>query len=79
MKKEYSKDLGFTFIETKKGEIIINHFGRKATILRNNKAMKFKESIEVLVLDEQQQLMARLTGNYKRGNEKLAKGHNRNK
>jgi len=41
--------------------------------------MKFKESIEVLVLDEQQQLMARLTGNYKRGNEKLAKGHNRNK
>ncbi|MEE9429892.1 MAG: hypothetical protein V3V16_02560 [Melioribacteraceae bacterium] len=79
MKKEHSKDLGFTFIETKESEIIINHFGRKATILRNNRAMKFKESVEVSTPDEQQQLMARLTGNYKRGNERLAKKHNRNK
>ncbi|MCP5064202.1 MAG: hypothetical protein GY936_17310 [Ignavibacteriae bacterium] len=66
-------------METKKSEIIINHYGRKATTLRSIRAMEFKESIEISTLDEQQHLMARLTGNYKRGNERLAKRHNRNK
>ncbi len=35
--------------------------------------MEFNESISTLSFDEQQQLMARLTGNYKRGNERIAK------
>jgi hypothetical protein len=73
MKKEHCEDLGFTFIGTKKGEIIINHYGRKATTLRSNRAMEFKEDIDTSTFDEQQQLMARLTGNYKRGNERSAK------
>ncbi|MCP4603373.1 MAG: hypothetical protein GY847_23130 [Proteobacteria bacterium] len=79
MKKEHDKDLGFTFMETKKGDIIINHYGRKAITLRNNRAIEFKEDIDNSTFDEQQQLMARLTGNYKRGNERLAKYHPRNK
>ena len=74
-----NEDLGFSFIETKKCEIIIWHYGRMATTLRDNKAMKFIESIYTLSFDEQQQLMARLTGNYKRGNERIAKKHHRNK
>ncbi len=78
-KKEYCEDLGFTFIETKKSEIIINHYGRKATTLRGYRAIEFKEIIDISTFDEQQQLMARLTGNYKRGNERLAKKHPRNK
>ncbi len=78
MEKEHCGDLGFTFIETKKGEIIINRYGRKATMLRSNRAMEFKTEMKTSTSDEQQQLMARLTGNYKRGNERLAKQHPRN-
>ncbi len=76
---EHCEDLGFIFRETKKSEIIISHYGRKATTLRGNRAIEFNEIIDTLPFDEQQQLMARLTGNYKRGNEKLAKNHPRNK
>ncbi len=78
-KNEHCEDLGFIFRETKKSEIIISHYGRKATTLRGNRAIEFNEIIDTLPFDEQQQLMARLTGNYKRGNEKLAKNHPRNK
>ncbi len=74
-----NEDLGFSFVETKKCEIIIWHYERTATTLRNIKAMKFKESISALSFDEQQLLMARITGNYKRGNERIAKKHHRNK
>jgi len=79
MKNENYGDLGFTFIETKKSEIIINHYGRRATTLRSLRAIEFKENIDNLTVAQQQHLMARLTGNYKRGNERLAKKHDRNK
>jgi hypothetical protein len=78
MKDESSEDLGFTFLETKKGEILVRRFGRAVTTLRGNRARRFKEDIRVLAFDEQQQLMARLTGNYRRGNERKAKNHPRN-
>ena len=79
MKKEHCEDLRFTFIETKTGEIIIHHFGRKAITLRSDRAIKFLQDSNVSTIKDQQQLMARLTGNYKRGNEKFAKKHPRNK
>jgi len=72
------EDLGFTFLETKNGEILIRHFGRTATTLRGHRARTFKEDIETLAFGEQQQLMARITGNYRRGNERQAKNHPRN-
>ncbi len=72
-------DLGFTFIETKKGDVIISHHGRKASTLRGNRAIKFIQDMDDSTFDEQQQLMARLTGNYKRGNERSAKRHARNR
>ncbi|MCB0751870.1 MAG: hypothetical protein KDC52_10380 [Ignavibacteriae bacterium] len=72
-------DLGFTFIKNKKQEIIINRYGNKITVLRNKKALEFIEDIKFLNFEDQQQLIARLTGNYKRGNEKQAKKHFRNK
>lgn len=45
----------------------IHHHGRKAATLRNAAARKFLADVE---RSEPQQLMARLTGNYKRGNER---------
>ena len=65
-----SGDLGFTFRETKNGDIIIYRHNKQVTILRGNKATKAKGDLSALTDVEEQQLLARLTGNYKRGNEK---------
>jgi len=78
MRDETDENLGFTFLETKRGEILIKRFGQGIATLRGNRAKAFKEDMEILGFDEQQQLMARLTGNYKRGNERQAKNHPRN-
>ena len=78
IRDESGEDLGFSFFETKKSEIQIRRFGRIVTTLRGNRARTFKADIGALTFDEQQQFMARLTGNYKRGNEKQAKNHPRN-
>ena len=71
-------DLGFTY-KTKNGEVTIYHHGRKATTLRGMKAAEFIEDTELEDSDSMQQLMARLTGNYKHGNERTAKNHPRNR
>ena len=74
----HSEDLGFTAQE-KSGEITIFHNGRKATSLRGSKAAEFKDDLARLSFSERQQQMARLTGNYKRGNERAAREHPRNR
>lgn len=72
-------DLGFTYDLRKNGDVIINHNGRIAATLRGNKAKEFKEQIEPLPENDMQQLMARLTGNYKHGNERQAENHPQNR
>ncbi len=72
-------DLGFTFNENKKGEVIIHHVHKLAATLRNNKAVNFMDDIDRSSFKEQQILMARITGKYKFGNERMAKNHIRNK
>lgn len=50
------------------GETVeIRHHGRKAATLRKAAARKFLTEVET---SDPQQLMARATGNYKRGNER---------
>lgn len=71
-------NLGFVFVD-KSGEVTLYHHGRKATTLRGVKAVEFREEVKINSFEEQQQLMARLTGNYKRGNEKLAKNKRSNR
>lgn len=66
-------DLGFTYLATKKGDVLISRDGKRIVILAGKEAAKFLSGIDTLSFDEQQQRMARVTGNYKRGNEKLAK------
>lgn len=56
-------------------QIIIYHNGRRATMLRGPKARQFLEDVES---GAEQELMARVTGNYKRGNERQARNHPRN-
>jgi hypothetical protein len=54
----------------------VTHHGRPAAVLRNEKARRFLQDVEA---GDPQQVMARVTGNYKRGNERVAKRHPRNK
>ncbi|NNF98617.1 MAG: hypothetical protein HKM93_04510 [Desulfobacteraceae bacterium] len=71
--------MGFTFTKTKKAEFIIHHNGRRAAVLRGKRALAFREDMISLSFADLQQLMARLTGNYKHGNERTAKNHPRNR
>jgi hypothetical protein len=66
---------GFEWIVRGK-EVVISHHGREAAVLRGEKARQFVRDAES---SDPQLLMARLTGNYKRGNERTAKSHPRNR
>ena len=71
-------DLGFTF-EKLGNDVHIYHRGVKACSLRGDKASMFFADISSSDIKKQQHIMARLTGNYKRGNERGAKRHPRNR
>jgi len=72
-------NLGFTFRHAKNGRVVISHHGKLATTLRSDKATSFMLDMHDLGFRGQQQEMARITGNYRRGNERLAKKHPRNR
>lgn len=57
------------------GDVVIRHHGRRATTLRADAAERFLIDVET---HDPQELMARFTGNYKRGNERTARNHPRN-
>ncbi len=75
---EADPDLGFTYHVRKSGEIEIRHHGRVAAILRGAAAAGFLAEAEA-GFAVAQQAMARVTGNYKRGNERAACNHPRNR
>ena len=74
-----SQDLGFSYRIRRNGELEILHHGRVASILRGSDADDFLAEVEAADEDDAQQLMARITGNYKRGNERRARQHPRNR
>jgi hypothetical protein len=67
---------GFEFMVGAGGDVQIFHHGTLATTLRGRRAVDFLDDVEA---GDEQQLMARLTGNYKRGNERVARNHPRNR
>ena len=67
---------GFDWVERKNGDVIITHHGRTATTLRGQRAREFLDDVSG---GDDQELMARLTGNYRRGNERQARNHPRNR
>jgi len=72
-------DLGFTYRIRKNGEVEIFHRGRLASTLRGTDAEDFKREAPDEGSADAQQLMARVTGNYKHGNERKASEHHRNR
>jgi hypothetical protein len=70
-----NKPEGFRYELRKNGDVVIFHHRQVAAVLRGTKASTFL--IEINDADDQE-LMARLTGNYKRGNERTSASHPRN-
>jgi hypothetical protein len=66
---------GFAFRVARSGEVRVTHHGRPAAVLRGEAARRFLDDVDA---GDPQQVMARVTGNYKRGNERIAKRHPRN-
>ena len=73
-----SMSLGFSF-QIKDSKVIIFRGGSKISVIGGKQAMDFINIYENLTDDELQQRIARLSGNYKRGNERLARNHYRNR
>ncbi|GAA0367286.1 hypothetical protein [Micromonospora gifhornensis] len=67
---------GFTYRLRKNGDVELLHHGRLATVLRGAAAARFLIDVDS---SDPQELMARVTGNYKHGNERTAKKHPRNR
>jgi hypothetical protein len=67
---------GFAYDVQRGGEVVITHRGRRATVLRGLRAVEFVDEVES---GDAQQVMARWTGSYKRGNERTARAHPRNR
>jgi len=71
-------DLGFA--NTQQGAVThILHHGKAAATLRADKALSVGKKLADASPEDQQQLMARLTGNDKRGNERAGRSHPRRK
>ena len=64
---------GFRFSRNKNGEVIIHHHGKLAANLKGRTAQKFLVSTESTSEYALQLKMAKLTGNYKHGNERQGK------
>ncbi|CAN7161818.1 hypothetical protein [Knoellia sp. LjRoot47] len=67
---------GFDWTQRTDGSVVITHHGAVATVLRGRRAQDFVDDAES---GDEQELMARVTGNYKHGNERTAKNHPRNR
>jgi hypothetical protein len=59
---------GFAYEVRASGEVVVRHHGRRAATLRGTVAARFLD--DLAAGGDEQQLLARLTGNYKRGNER---------
>jgi len=73
------QDLGFNFAVRQNDEVAIFYRQRLAAILRGRAAEQFVAQADALPDTALQQTMARVTGNYKRGNERTAADHPRNR
>lgn len=62
-----AEDLGFSYAVRKSGEIVISRAGRPVKTIGKREAQRFERLVQRV---GPQEAMARMTGNYKRGNER---------
>jgi len=63
----------FSYRITKDRKVFISYHGKQVTALSGNRAEAFISEIEDAEGKEAQLIMAKVTGNFKRGNEKMSK------
>jgi hypothetical protein len=68
----------FTYQITKKGMVLIHYGGKQIKIVKDKEAERLIARINEVKgnMTEVQLLLAKITGNFKRGNEKLGKNKN---
>ena len=69
----YPEDEVFTYTITKGPKVMIYYHGKQVTSLQGNQAQRFIEKMENASTRESQMIMAKATGNFKRGNERGGK------
>lgn len=67
---------GFSFVVRKSGDVVVSHDGREAATLRGHAAERFLARVAA---GDPQQVMARVTGSYRHGNERSASQDERNR
>ena len=72
-KKGVLDDEVFSYRITKDKKVFISYHGKQVTTLSGSKAEDFIANIKGLEGKEAQLIMAKATGNFKRGNEKVFK------
>jgi len=77
--RDETTNLGFAYRQRKNGMVEILHRGRIASTLRGRDAAEFIAQVAEQSDADSQHLMARITGNYRRGNERHAANHPRNR
>ena len=60
----------FDYRTTKDGQVFISYHGRDVTTLRGGAAERFLERVGAAGKRDAQMVMAKATGNFKRGNER---------
>lgn len=63
------EDCPFSYQTTKQGQVFVFWRGKRVMILKTKKADAFLQRMNGMSLNEQQLAMAKITGNFKRGNE----------
>jgi hypothetical protein len=63
----------FDYRSSKDGKVFISWRGKQVTILRGEQARRFLAQVEAGTAEQAQLAMAKITGNFKRGNERVAK------
>jgi hypothetical protein len=66
--------VSFTWAATKDGLVRISWEGKVVTTLAGERATRFLDQVEDADEDAEQLLLARVTGNFKRGNERSRRG-----
>ena len=69
----------FSYKTTKAGKVFIAWEGKQVKVMKEQEAQEFLAVIEDLSDFDSQLLMATMTGNFKRGNERLARNKRKQK
>lgn len=70
---ELTDNQAFTYKIRKGNKVFIYYYGKRIMILTQQRALQLIEDLEYADAEEEQYLLARITGNFKRGNERESK------